>query len=172
MHGDSAAEETREPDVQILDVTGDGKIAFEDIELFYFELARKYGNDVNLQDYLEYCIPQLPPETSGMTVKAFVSARRNFLITDVDDNNKVSKKEVKSEFRVADYDKNNKLSKLEWDGLSLIRNVDVSEYCTNVTVGCPVEDVLVIFDQADQDGDDALTLKEFLIKIGELTKST
>ncbi|KAK6188386.1 hypothetical protein SNE40_004567 [Patella caerulea] len=172
IHGDSAGEEASETDFQILDATSDGKITMVDIEMFYFELAREYGNDVNLKDYLEYCLLQLPPQASGVTVKAFVSARRNFLITDVDDNNKVSKKEVKSEFRVADYDKDNKLSKLELDGLNLLRNVDVSEYCTNATVGCPVEDFLVIFDQADRDGDDALTLKEYLMKFGELTKST
>ncbi|KAK6184278.1 hypothetical protein SNE40_006778 [Patella caerulea] len=158
--------------MNLYDVNGDGKLKRADIELFYFELGREYGNDITLRESLEFILSKIDSEESGITVEAFVRAQRNYLVMDVDDNLKVSEHEFRSEFRVADYDQNGNLTTEELNSFRPIRNVIVSDYCTNAKVGCPVENFVVMFNDADTDNDKFLSMTEYLNKFGELTTST
>ncbi|KAK6184086.1 hypothetical protein SNE40_006619 [Patella caerulea] len=172
MDGDSVYGNMTSVTVNVYDFNGDGKVTVADYDLGYFEVGREYGNDVALGEYVEYFISKTESEESGITVKAFVTARRNFLVMDIDDNLKVSEKEFRSEFRVADYDKNGNLTPKEFSGFRPIRDVNVTAYCNNGNVGCPVEKFLVMFNDADTNNDKYLTMTEYLTKFGELTANT
>ncbi|KAK6184408.1 hypothetical protein SNE40_006887 [Patella caerulea] len=170
--GDSVYEDMTLPAIKLFDFNGDGKVTMADSDLAHFEIGREYGNDVDLGEYVEYCLSKIESEESGITGKAFVTARRNFLVMDIDDNLKVSEQEFRSEFRVADYDKNGNLTTKEFDGFRPIRNVNVTAYCNNGNVGCPVENFLIMFSDADDDNNKFLTMTEYLTKFGGLTAST
>ncbi|KAK6192258.1 hypothetical protein SNE40_003758 [Patella caerulea] len=158
--------------LKLLDVNEDGKITWADFERLFLELGRRYGNDISLEEKLEMSLSQTESEENGITVKSFVRARSNYLVTDIDDNFKVSEQEFRSIFRMADYDRNGNLTTIEFNGFSPIRNVDVTAYCQNANVGCPVEKFLAMFNDADTDNDKFLTMREYLTKFGKLTTST
>ncbi|KAK6190450.1 hypothetical protein SNE40_002314 [Patella caerulea] len=82
LANDSVGEGVSSPLFKLYDVNGDGKITWTDAKLFYFELGREYGNDIDLEEHLEYFLSQTESEDSGITVEAFVRARRNFLAMD------------------------------------------------------------------------------------------
>ncbi|KAK6183985.1 hypothetical protein SNE40_006539 [Patella caerulea] len=169
--GDSVGEDVPSVALKFVDINGDGKITMADIDIFFFQLGREYGNEIDLEEYLEYWLSKKESEKSGITVKAFVRARRNYLVMDIDDNLKVSEKEFRSEFRVADYDKNGNLTPEEFNGFRPIRNVNVTAYCNNGNAGCPVANFLIMFNEADDDNNKFLSMTEYLKKFGELTTS-
>ncbi|KAK6165591.1 hypothetical protein SNE40_022492 [Patella caerulea] len=170
MVGDSAGEDLPPRLFNIIDFNRDEKVTFVDFELFHFAL--EFGNDMDLGEYLEYCISKADLEESGITVKAYLRARRNYLVMDIDDNLKVSEQEFRSQFRVADFDKSGTLTTFELNAFKPIRFVDVTDYCSESNAGYTLDMLLNLFYDADTDEDSFLTMTEYLARVGTLTAST
>ncbi|KAK6180251.1 hypothetical protein SNE40_012439 [Patella caerulea] len=158
-------------DLDVIDVNNDGILTHEDTKLAFLLISSDFGNEWSLGEFIQFMTSKTePPAKDNMTItiKSFARAERNFVVMDIDDDDLVSEDEFTSEYRVADYNRDGVLKDLELRGFRPIRNVPITRYCSDTTVGCKVEDFLKMFKEADINNDAQLDLKEYVVTFGEL----
>ncbi|ESO87324.1 hypothetical protein LOTGIDRAFT_229390 [Lottia gigantea] len=143
----------------------------KDIVMLFEELPGS-GNELDLQEILTIASSRTN-ETTGpvMKIQSFVQAERDFLIIDENDDNILTKKEFQVEFKVADKNKDGKLEESEVRNMFPMRSTPPEKICPNIAVSCSVEDIMSLFDAADQNKDSQLSINEYIIHFGFLIKN-